>query len=304
VAASVKDMLEVSEPVRRALAQGRGVVALETSVLAQGLPHPANLDAMRVMNAAIRDAEAEPAWISIAGGRVLVGAPDEALIRLATERNSMKVARRDLPIAVAGGGQGATTVSAMLWAAHEAGIEVSATGGIGGVHPGSGDVSADLVELARTPGTLVCSGPKSIVDPVATMERLEELGIAVIGYRSERLPFFLSLEADVELEHVAWDARDAAAAARARASLGIASTLLVCNPIPAKAALPAEEVAAAVRSCEERARRERIVGKRVTPFLLACLAEITEGRSLAANLALLESNARVAAEIAVALRAG
>lgn len=298
------EVLEVSDPVRRALAEGRGVVALETSVLAQGLPTPANTSALRAMESAIRDSGAEPAWISVGAGRVLVGTPDELLARLTAERSSMKVTRRDLPMAVAGGGLGATTVSATMWASHAAGIEVTATGGIGGVHPGSGDVSADLLELARTPGTLVCSGPKSIVDPVATMERLEELGIAVIGYRSDRMPFFLSMDAGIELDHVAGGAGDVAAAARSRTSLGIASTLVVCNPIPPDSALPADEVAAAVQACEERARRERITGKRVTPFLLSCLAEMTDGRSLEANLALLESNARVAAEIAMAFASG
>jgi len=147
----MSDGLLVSEEVRAALSGRRGVVALETSVLAQGLPSPINLEAMRSMTAAVRDVGAEPAWISIADGQVLVGTGEDLLVRLATAGTAMKVARRDLPMAVAGGGLGATTVSATLWAAHQAGIEVAATGGIGGVHPGRGDVSADLLELARTP---------------------------------------------------------------------------------------------------------------------------------------------------------
>jgi pseudouridine-5'-phosphate glycosidase len=301
VAGAMTDPFLVAEPVRVALSEGRGVVALETSVLAQGLPSPVNLDAMHSMTSAIRDAGAEAAWISIAGGQVLVGTPGDLLERLAADAGTMKVARRDLPMAVAGGGLGATTVSATLWAAHHAGIEVAATGGIGGVHRGTGDVSADLLELARTPGTLICSGPKSIVDPVATMERLEELGIGVIGYRAERLPFFLVTEAEFPLDHVAHDPGDVASAARARAALGIESTLVVCNPIPAGKALPAQEVAEAVRSCEERAVQQGVRGKQVTPFLLSCLAEITEGRSIAANLALLESNARLAGQVATEL---
>ena len=292
--------LSVSEEIRTALSEGRAVVALETSVLAQGLPSPANLEAIGSMTSAIRGAGAEPAWISVADGRVLVGT-DEGLLHRLAQGGAMKVARRDLPMAVATGGIGATTVSAMLWAAHHAGIEVAATGGIGGVHPGTGDVSADLLELARTPSTLVCSGPKSIVDPAATMERLEELGVGVIGYRAEQLPFFLVSEADVSLEHVAEDPAEVASAAKARAVLGIESTLLVCNPIPAELAMAADEVSNAVRACEDRAAREGVAGKLVTPFLLSCLAEMTEGRSIQANLALLESNARLAAQIAVAL---
>jgi pseudouridylate synthase len=301
VAGAMTELVEVSNEVRAALSEGRPVVALETSVLAQGLPSPNNLQAMTSMTSTILEEGAQPAWISIAGGRVLVGTDERLLHRLATEGGAMKVARRDLPMAVASGGLGATTVSATLWVAHHAGIGMAATGGIGGVHPGTGDTSADLLELARTPGTLVCSGPKSIVDPIATMERLEELGVGVIGYRSVRLPFFLATETDIPLEHVAQDPEEVAAAARARRSLGIDSTLLVCNPIPADKALLAHEVAAAVRACEERAQREGVAGKRVTPFLLSCLAEMTEGRSIQANLALLESNARLAGAVATAL---
>jgi pseudouridine-5'-phosphate glycosidase len=297
----MSDSLLVSEEVRAALSGGRGVVALETSVLAQGLPSPTNLEAIRSMTAAVRDVGAEPAWVSIVDGKVLVGTGEDLVVRLATDGTAMKVARRDLPMAVAGGGLGATTVSATLWAAHQAGIEIAATGGIGGVHPGRGDVSADLLELARTPGTLVCSGPKSIVDPVATMERLEELGIGVIGYRCEYLPFFLVRETAVALDHVAQDARAVADTVRARAALAIDSTLLVCNPIPERMAMPSDDVATAVRTCQERAQHEGIAGKRVTPFLLSCVAEMTKGRSIEANLALLESNAHLAGDIAMEL---
>ncbi|MGH2555513.1 MAG: pseudouridine-5'-phosphate glycosidase, partial [Actinomycetota bacterium] len=180
----------ISTAVREALDTGRPVVALETSVLAQGLPYPRNLEAMDAMTGAIRGRGAEPAWVYVKLGAVQVGAPEADLVRLSTEGVAIKVARRDLPMAAAAGRLGSTTVSATLWAAARAGIEVTATGGIGGVHLGSSDVSADLIELSRNPGTLVCSGPKSIVDPGATLERLEELGVGLLGYRCERLPFF------------------------------------------------------------------------------------------------------------------
>jgi pseudouridine-5'-phosphate glycosidase len=193
---------------------------------------------------------------------------------------------------------GGTTVSATLWAANRAGIEVMATGGIGGVHPGSGDVSADLLELARTAGTVVCSGPKSILDPAATLERLEELGVAVIGHRTDRLPFFVVRDSGLPLEHRADDAAGIAAAARARRDLGVRSALLVCNPCPEGAALPHEEVAAAVDRCADLARTEGVGGKALTPALLACLAEETGGRTLEANLSLLEDNAALAARVA------
>jgi pseudouridine-5'-phosphate glycosidase len=204
-------------------------------------------------------------------------------------------------MALANRSLGATTVSATIWAAAAAGVAVVATGGIGGVHPGTLDVSADLLELARTPIVLVCSGPKSIVDPVATAEKLEELGVAVLGYRCDHLPFFLAREADVELEHRADTPENVAAIARARDELGARTSLVVGNPIPSSFAMDPTEIAEATRSCEAEARRREISGKRRTPFLLSCMAERTEGRSLEANLALLEANAALAAEIAGAL---
>jgi len=296
----VTSLVVTSVEVRETLEAGRPAVALETSVLSQGLPVPRNAEAVQRMSGAIRDAGALPAWIGILGGEVRVGLSDAELERFCDPEGIAKVARRDLPMAVAGGGLGATTVSTTIWAAHEAGIAVGATGGIGGVHPGTGDVSADLLELARTPVLLVCSGPKSIVDPVATDERLEELGVAVVGYGVDRLPFFLAREAPVELEHRADTPAEAAAIGRAQAELRVRSAVLLCNPVPASHALDATEVAEAVRRAEERAEREGVRGKAVTPFLLSALAEETGGASLEANLALLESNAMLAAEVAVA----
>ncbi|HXF36613.1 MAG TPA: pseudouridine-5'-phosphate glycosidase [Actinomycetota bacterium] len=294
----------LSEEVRAALEEGRPVVALETSVLAQGLPAPRNLEAGAAMELAVRRGGAVPAWVAVEGGAVLVGATGEELARLASAGGAVKVARRDLPVAVASGLPGATTVSAALWAAHRVGIEVLATGGIGGVHPGTGDVSADLGELARTAGLVVCSGPKSIVDPVATAERLEELGVALVGYRCHRLPFFLVREAPVELEHRVETPEEAARVVAARRDLGVAAAVLLCNPIPEEAAMEAGTVAAAVEGCQREAERLGIRGKAVTPFLLACLAERTGGASLEANLALLEANAELAGRVARALAEG
>lgn len=287
------DLLEDDHPL----------VALETSVLAQGLPPPRNREAARRIDEAIRAQGALPAWTWVDGGRVRVGASAEDLDRLCAEP-AAKVARRDLPMAVAGGGLGATTVSALLWVAARAGIELAATGGIGGVHPSpgpSGDVSADLIELGRSPVTLVCAGPKSITDPVATLERLEELGVGVVGYGTDRLPFFLVREAPIRLEHRADSPDEAAAMARARRDLDLDAALLVCVPVPERYALDPGEVARAVARCGERAASEGVTGKDLTPFLLRCVAEETDGRSLEANLALLEENAEVAGSIAAAL---
>jgi pseudouridine-5'-phosphate glycosidase len=293
--------LRIGSDVREALAAGTGVVALETSVIGQGLPSPRNLECIDRMGGAIREAGAIPAWIGVLDGAVTVGLTDQELSRFAVPGVATKVARRDLPAAVASGALGATTVSATIWSAAKAGIAVAATGGIGGVHPGEDpDVSADLLELARTPGLLVCSGPKSIIDPAATAEKLEELGVAIVGYGVDRLPFFLATEAPVELEHRVDTAADAAAMLRASLELATSSTLLVCNPVPSLMAMDADEVAAAAYEAEVRADRAGAHGKARTPFLLAALAELTDGRSLEANLALLEDNARVAAEIAVA----
>ena len=281
-----------------------GVVALETSVIGQGLPVPENRECIERMNAAVRASGAVPAWIGVVDGTVTVGLTDEQLARFAEPGVATKVARRDVPVAVANGALGATTVSATVWAATAAGIEVAATGGIGGVHPGRDpDVSADLLELARTPGLLVCSGPKSIIDPAATAEKLEELGVALVGYGVGRLPFFLARETSVELEHRVDTPGEAAAIARAVSDLRVPTTVLLCNPVPEAEAMDAGDVASAVAEAEARAERDGVHGKERTPFLLTALAEITGGRSLRANLALLEDNARVAGLVAASLAA-
>lgn len=294
----------VAEGVRTTLSDGGGVVALETSVIGQGLPQPRNMECIERMSGAIHRAGAVPAWIGTVDGSLRIGLSSGDLERFATSGDAVKVARRDLPMAVANGALGATTVSATIWAAHAAGIVVSATGGIGGVHPGGEDISADLLELARTPVLLVCSGPKSIVDAAATVDKLEELGVALVGYGVDHLPWFLAREApDIELEHRIDSPTEAARLSATLTALGAESAILLCNPIPAGDAMDAAEVAAASHEAEARAERERVRGKARTPFLLAALAEITGGRSLEANLALLEDNARLAGEVAAALSA-
>jgi pseudouridine-5'-phosphate glycosidase len=304
VAIVTGDALRIGDEVREAIAAGTGTVALETSVIGQGLPFPQNQECARRMDDAIRAAGAVPAWIGVMDGSVIVGLTGEQVARFADpEAGATKVARRDYPVAVASGALGATTVSASIWAAARAGVLVAATGGIGGVHPGPGsDVSADLLELARTPGLLVCSGPKSVVDPVATAERLDELGVALVGYGVDRLPFFLAREAPVDLEHRVDSPREAAALATAVEDLGLRCALLLCNPVPVAAAMDPREVQSAVGEAETRSRRAGVRGAARTPFLLAALAEITGGRSLATNLALLEDNARVAGLVATAAR--
>ena len=300
----------VGGDVEADLADGGAVVGLETSVIGQGLPHPRNVECIDRMTGAIREAGAVPAWVAVLDGEVVVGLTEPELEIFTEPGRAEKVARRDLPAACARAGPGATTVSATIWAAARAGIAVCTTGGIGGMHPRrresersdvrAADVSADLVELSRTPGLLVCSGPKSIVDPAATAERLEELGVSLLGYGVDRLPSFLAREAPIELEHRVDTPADAATALDAALALHTRSTLLLCNPIQPDLAMDADEVAVAVARCEEHADHEGVRGRDLTPFLLSCLAEETGGRSLEANLALLEANARLAAEVAVA----
>lgn len=292
-----------SEEVGDALASGRAVVALETSVIGQGLPPPRNLECARRMTAAISASGAVPAWTGVVEGEVRVGLTDPQLEAFADPARSSKVARRDIAFAVANGLLGATTVSATIWAASEAGVRICVTGGIGGVHARTGDVSADLLELSRTSVLLVCSGPKSIVDPIATAERFDELGIAMVGYRTDLLPFFVVASTDVELDQRVDDPAAAARLVRAQKSLPAGAGMLLCNPVPAAFALDAATVANAVRACEDEAERDGIRGKALTPFLLSCVAVRTDGSSLESNLALLESNARLAGDVAVAAAA-
>ncbi|MDP9299789.1 MAG: pseudouridine-5'-phosphate glycosidase [Actinomycetota bacterium] len=294
----------LSDEVAMAVAAGRAVVGLETSVIGQGLPHPRNLECVERMETAIRDTGAIPGWIGVVDGAVRVGLERSELERFAEPGAAIKLARRDVPIAVASGSLGATTVSATIWAAHRAGIGVAATGGIGGVHPGPRpDVSADVLELARTPIVLVASGPKSIVDPAATAEKLEELGVALVGYGVDRLPFFVVREAPVELEHRVDTPDGAAAIAVAHRSLGAEAAIVLCNPISSEHALDRDELMAATARAETRMTQAGVAGKEVTPFLLRALTEETGGRSLDANLVLLQDNARLAAEVAVAISA-
>ena len=291
-------VVRTSDAVAEALASGTGVVALETSVVSQGLPAPRNVECVERVSAAIAAAGSVPAWVGVVRGEVVVGLSEGELAIFAEPGTVPKVARRELPFALAEGGLGATTVSSTIWAAHRAGLTVGATGGIGGVHPGSGDVSADLLELARTPLLLVCSGPKSIVDPHATAERLEEFGVGVVGYGCDRLPFFLAREAPIDLDQRVDDPARAAGIVDALEHLEARAAVLLCNPIPERFAMDAGRVEEVVRQCERIAERAGVRGKALTPFLLSCMAERTDGESLEANLALLESNARLAGEVA------
>lgn len=290
------------------VASASAVVALETNVLAHGLPAPANLESADAQAAAVRKAGAEPAIVGVLGGRVVVGMDDHEVRQVATgERGDerpppYKVALRDLPVVMAGRLDGATTVSATAWLAESAGIGVMATGGIGGVHPGGTDVSADLPQLTRSRMVIVCSGAKHVVDIGATSEWLETHGILVVGYRTDRLPGFLA-PGWLPLEYSTEDVGHLAGIVRAQRALGVPGAILVVQEPPADAAMEPEELSELSAAGAAAATKAGVRGKDRTPFELDWLARRTGGRSLAANLALLEANAGLAGEIAAALAA-
>ncbi len=298
-------MIRIAPELRRALDAGEAVVALESSVFAQGLPAPANRAAVERMTAAVRASGAHPAITAVAGGAPALGLDPAELERFLAGAGVRKVSARDLAVAAAQGADGATTVAASLAIAHRAGVAVFATGGIGGVHREPPfDESADLGELARTPMVVVCAGAKAILDLAATMERLETLGVPVVGYRTWDVPGFYTADSGLALTARAESPAEIAAIFRAHRAMGRPQALVVMQPPPAAVALPRAEVERAVRHAVDRARAEGVRGAAVTPYLLAAVTAVTEGRSLEVNLVLLESNARLAAEVAVALVGG
>lgn len=303
--------LRTADEVRDALAAGRPVVALETSVVAQGLPPPHNLEAARRCAAAVRAAGAVPAAIAVLGGTIVVGATDADLARLADPgRRPAKAGARDLAALVLAGRDAGTTVSATVAIAAQAGIEVFATGGIGGVHrvqpgappPAAPDVSADLAEISRRRVCVVCAGAKAILDLPATAEVLETLGVPAVGFRTSELPAFYSEASGVALEHRVESAAEAARLLRLHwGALARQEGVLFLVPPPFP--MPREVVEAAVAAALAEARDRGVRGKAVTPFLLEAVSRVTSGTARDANLALLERNAGVAGEIAAALAA-
>ncbi|VDS08999.1 Pseudouridine-5'-phosphate glycosidase [Paracoccus haematequi] len=298
--------LTFSPEVRDALAAGRPVVALESTIITHGMPWPQNLDMARQVEQAIRDNGAVPATIAVMGGQIHVGMDDKALEALAQTPpdQAMKLSRADLAVCLANGRTGATTVAATMICAHLAGIRVFATGGIGGVHRGaesSFDISADLQELAQTPVTVVAAGAKAILDLPKTWEVLETLGVPVIAYGQDDLPAFWSRASGIRAP-LRMDSPDQIAAAAAmRARLGLNGGQLVANPIPPEAEIAAEVIGPVIEQALSEAEAQRIAAKQVTPFLLQRIFELTEGRSLHSNIALVLNNARLASQIAVAM---
>jgi pseudouridine-5'-phosphate glycosidase len=296
--------LSFSPEVAEARAAGRPIVALESTVITHGLPRPHNLALARQLEATVRLHGAVPATVALLGGVIKVGLTGAELETLANKDGVVKVSRRDYPVVAAKKLDGGTTVAGTMMAAAWAGIIVFATGGIGGVHHGDhSDVSADLPELGRTAVAVVCAGAKAILDLPATLEWLETAGVPVIGYGTDEFPAFYSRSSGLPLADGARadSPAEAAALIRSKWALGLEGGVLIANPIPAEAAIPNAEIDAVIARALGEAAAQGVKGKAVTPFLLARVAEISHGASMRANLALLENNARLAAEIAAVL---
>jgi pseudouridylate synthase len=293
--------IRVSAAVRAALEARRPVVALESTILAHGMPYPRNLETALAVEAEVRAGGAVPATIAVLEGSIRVGLDARELERVATAPQMLKLSRADLPYAIAGQRDGATTVAATMLCAHRAGIAVFATGGIGGVHRGvasSLDISADLTELARTPVLVVCAGAKAILDIPKTLEVLETLGVPAVVYRSDEFPAFWSRMSGLPAPLRCDDPAAIAAIFRAARHLEIENGMLVANPIDAALEIPHDTMAKIINRAVSEAADAQIGGKALTPWLLDRVFALTKGRSLEANIALVRSNARLAAEIA------
>ncbi|HEV8389470.1 MAG TPA: pseudouridine-5'-phosphate glycosidase [Dongiaceae bacterium] len=295
--------LDIAPDVAEAQAQGKAVVALESTIIAHGMPYPGNLVTARALEHVIRDGGAVPATIAVLDGRLKVGLDDAALERLAQSRDMAKASVRDLPVLMAGRRDGATTVASTMRIAAMAGIRVFATGGIGGVHRGaeaSGDVSADLIELGTSPVAVISAGAKAILDLPRTLEMLETLSVPVIGYQCDEFPAFYSRTSGQRIPARAETPEEIAAILAARWRLSDQGGALIANPIPVADEIPSSRIEGQITAALQEARAQGIAGKDVTPFLLARIRDLTQGESQRANVALALNNAQLAAKIACA----
>ncbi|MBQ3724427.1 MAG: pseudouridine-5'-phosphate glycosidase [Oscillospiraceae bacterium] len=297
--------LDVAPEVAKAIAEGRPVVALESTIISHGMPYPQNVETALQVEKIIRDHGAVPATIAILGGRLKAGLTPEEIDYLGrTGAGVTKTSRRDLPVIVAKGMDGATTVTTTMMIAHMAGIQVFATGGIGGVHRGAEttmDISADLEELAQTPVMVVCAGAKSILDLGLTLEYLETKGVPVIGYQTKELPAFYTRHSGFNVDYQLDSPAELAAAFRCQREMGLKTGMLVTNPIPEQYSMDADTINAAIDRAIAEAAEQGIHGKATTPFLLARVKDLTGGDSLESNIRLVYNNAALAAETAAEL---
>ena len=301
---NIHPSLSIAPEIQDALEHHLPIVALESTIISHGMPHPQNLEMARDVEALVRENGAVPATIAVMDGKIRVGLSAAQLERLATESGVLKVRRRDLGFALARGRTGATTVAATLLGAHRAGIRIFATGGLGGVHRGvehTLDISADLPELAQTPVAVVCAGVKSILDIGRTLEYLETAGVPVLGFQTEDFPAFYTRSSGLKVAHRMESAAEVAALLREHWKLGLNSGVVIANPVPLESAMPEVEISSAIESALEVVSARGITGKDITPFLLGFIVQATGGRSLETNIALVKNNAVVAARVADAL---
>jgi pseudouridine-5'-phosphate glycosidase len=298
------NLIQLNSEVQTALTANQPVVALESTVIAHGLPRPQNLETAVRLEEIVRAEDSTPATIAVIEGKLCVGLDGEQRELIANESGIKKLSTRDLPIAVARRWNGATTVASTMWIAHRAGIRVFATGGIGGVHRGLlPDVSADLPELARTPMIVVCSGAKIVLDLPATREWLETHSVTVVGYECDEMPAFYSRRSGLPVDVRCDSSEEVVGVFKAQRELGMEAALVVTVPVPAEGEVDSDLLQRVLDDSLAEADRQRITGRDLTPFLLARMAEQSGGATLRANIALLENNARVAAQIARALHA-
>jgi len=299
----MKQYLTFTEEVRHALENNLPVVALETTIISHGMPYPQNIEMAKEVEQIIRDNGAVPATIGIMDGKIKIGLTDSELEEFATNKNVAKVSRRDFAYILSSGKIGATTVAATMIAAEMAGIHMFATGGIGGVHREgeiTWDVSADLTELAQTDVAVVCAGAKSILDIGRTLEYLETQGVPVVGYRTDEFPSFFARESGFGVDMRIDTPEEVGKMMNTKWDLGLKGGMIIANPVPESDALNHQEIEAVIQKALAEAKENNIAGKQVTPFMLDKVKKLTEGKSLATNIALVKHNAEVAAKIAVA----
>lgn len=296
------EYIEIKPEVQEAIQQNKPVVALESTIITHGMPYPANVETALEVERIIRENGAIPATMAIINGKIKVGLTKEEIEGLAQEKKVVKASRRDLPVILAQKLNGATTVAGTMIIAKLVGIKVFVTGGIGGVHRGAQetmDISADLLELAQTDVAVVCAGAKSILDIGLTLEYLETHGVPILGYQTERFPAFYTRDSGFPVDYKIDSAKEMAEVLRLKWEIGLNGGIVVANPIPEEYALNDEEINSFIESALKEMTTQKITGKAVTPFLLARLEKITQGKSLAANIELIKNNAHVGAQIAV-----
>jgi pseudouridylate synthase len=304
---NAKDLLNIHTEVAQALANGQPVVALESTIIAHGMPYPQNVQTALEVEAVIRSHGAIPATVAVLEGKICIGLSREQIEVLGYTPDVMKLSRRDLPYAVATGQPGATTVAATMICAALAGIEIFVTGGIGGVHRGateSFDVSADLIELSRTPVAVVCAGAKSILDLPLTLEVLETHGVPVISVGQDNFAAFFTRDSGLKADFRIDDSQQQARFIRTQWALGLNGGVLISNPVPVESEIPATQINQIIEAALREVQTQGIAGKRVTPYLLKRINELTQGASLKTNIALVKNNARLGARLAVSLAGG